>query len=541
VPVEQVAVARVERMPNIPQPFKMKDWRVVALGFDRLAFDFDRTGEHLPIIWWDDSRINMDRRGFGIPSYVGPAKQGTAHEGITVMGCVLGATFAGIDKAAGAHNWVLLCEQYYNRKNGQNLVLNGVDAATGGSFWYEVFPHVFFYALADRYPGTGEMEAIVKRTVDRWCEACDRMVGEDGVPDFDRTAFDFRTMTPVDNGRWKEPDAAAGIAWLQYMAWTRWREDRHLRAAKACMEYLHRRKDNPYYEVMLPFGAYVAARMNAELRCSYDVHKLIIWCFERSAVRPDMAVVAEAWGGVDCHGLVGGVNRPPSRPATGGYAFAMNTFAMAWPMVPLVRYDERYARAIGKWMLNAANAARLFYPNEHPPERQSCPGWKGDPDGVIAYEGLRHRWDGDEELFASGDPIKHHWGPKTDLGLYGSGLVGVFGGIIRRTNVEGILQLDCLATDSFVGKAYPTYLYFNPYAVAQDVQLDVGPVAKDLYETTRSRFLARNVAGTATLTIPADSAVVLVLAPAGGRFEINDGRARIDGVIVDYRAGAQQR
>jgi hypothetical protein len=45
------------------------------------------------------------------------------------------------------------------------------------------------------------------------------------------------------------------------------------------------------------------------------------------------------------------------------YAFAMNTFEQIGALVPLVRYDSRFARAIGKWVLNAANASRLFYPN----------------------------------------------------------------------------------------------------------------------------------------------------------------------------------
>ena len=45
-----------------------------------------------------------------------------------------------------------------------------------------------------------------------------------------------------------------------------------------------------------------------------------------------------------------------------GYAFAMNTFQWAGALTPVARYDTRYAHDIGKWMLNLANAARLFYP-----------------------------------------------------------------------------------------------------------------------------------------------------------------------------------
>ena len=47
----QIRVTRVERMPNIPQPFHVRDWRKVARGFDRLAFDLKAAGEHLPLVW----------------------------------------------------------------------------------------------------------------------------------------------------------------------------------------------------------------------------------------------------------------------------------------------------------------------------------------------------------------------------------------------------------------------------------------------------------------------------------------------------------
>jgi len=362
------------------------------------------------------------------------------------------------------------------------------------------------------------------------------MTGPDGRCNLNHTAFDFRTMKPVDNGRWIEPDAAGGIAWLEYAAYTRWKQPAHLAAARACLDFLAAGKNNPYHEVLLPFGAYTAARLNAERGCEYDVAKLVNWCFERSDVRPDWMVVAERWEGHDCHGLAGAVNRPPGRPPGGGYAFTMNTFVMAWPLAALVRYDARFARAIGKWMLNAANAARLFYPNAHPPGRQSCPGWKGDSESVIAYEGLRHLWDGKERLYASGDPIRHRWGPKTDLGVYGSAYAGIFGGIVSRTGDRAILQLDLLATDFFRGKAYPTYLYFNPHARPVRVGIDVGAERRDLYDCVAGRFAARAAAGKASVTVPADGAVVLVLAPAGGKVARRAGKLLIDGVVVDYRA-----
>ena len=56
------------------------------------------------------------------------------------------------------------------------------------------------------------------------------------------------------------------------------------------------------------------------------------------------------WGGYDIGGLAG------STVHNGGYGFLMNTFDLMMPMSALVRYDQRYARAVGKWALNASNA-----------------------------------------------------------------------------------------------------------------------------------------------------------------------------------------
>ena len=535
----QVRIPRVERMPNLPRPFRVRDWRKVAVGFDRLAFDANATGQHLPLIWLIRESPAGAPVAFGLPSYVGDDRRDgrgrRLHEAITCLGAVLGASVAGVDKTRGPHSWVRLCRAYYDR-TAKGLVANRVDARAGGSFWYDLFPHVLYYALADRYPREPGASEIVRRTADRWADAVRAMTGPDGRCDLNHTAFNFRSMRPVDNGRWTEPDAAAGIAWLQYAAHTRWKQPRHLAAARACLDFLARREKNPYYEVLLPFGAYTAARLNAEQGGDYDVGKLVRWCFDRSDARPDWMVVADRWDGLDCHGLAGAVNRPPHRPPGGGYAFTMNTFVMAWPLVPLVRYDPRFARAIGKWMLNAANAARLFYPDAHPPARQSCPKWTGDPGAVIAYEGLRHLWHRGERRIAAGDPLHEGWGPETDFGVYGSAYAGIFGGIVSRTDCLQVLQLDLLATDFFRGRAYPTYLYYNPHRRAVTIHVDVGPQKRDLYDCVTGRFHARGVAGQAAVTIPADGVVVLVRTPPGGKTTRKGRHVLINDVVVNYRA-----
>ena len=79
---------------------------------------------------------------------------GSAHEAINCLGAVLGGSLAGIDKsnqfvaAAGQYyNFALMEQQYYNKTNGENMVLNYTATQSGYTFWYEVFPPLLFCQL----------------------------------------------------------------------------------------------------------------------------------------------------------------------------------------------------------------------------------------------------------------------------------------------------------------------------------------------------------------------------------------------------------
>ncbi|MFC1745406.1 hypothetical protein ACFL35_15535 [Candidatus Riflebacteria bacterium] len=532
--ISQKKIKRVELMPDIPQPFKMKNWRRLALDFDRFVFDARLKGEYLPLIWLDNTKINNDRSGFGLPSYVGAQNSTRAnHEALTCIAVVLGATIAGIDKSKGLQNWVIMCENYFNLANGENLILNRTATKSGQSFWYELWPLILFNALVDRYPQFPSLAGIMKSCADRWYKACIVMSANGKAPDFNFTSFDFKTMQGVKNGKWLEPDCAAGLAWVQYMAWIKWREEKYLSAVDWCLNFLNEldEEKNPLYEILLPFGAVTAARMNAEHGGDFNLQKLLNWCISSdSAARPGWGVIASNWGGYDCHGLQG------SLTDRGGYAFALTSLAFPAILLPIVRYDERYTVAMGKYFLNAANAARLFYADEHPPQRQSCFFWKGDPEHVIPYEGLRKEWKG-KSPYAMGDPLQYSWGQKTDFGLYGGALVGFFGGIISRTNEEKILKLDCLATDFFHESAYPTYLYFNPHKEKKSVAIELAPGRFHLYDAVGNRFLHKNVSGRQEFTIAPKYALLLVMVPAQGKLTFSGRKTLINDVIIDYNNG----
>jgi hypothetical protein len=535
----QLDIERVKLMPNLPQPYRMKDWMAAAKAYDQAVFDLERKGEYLPLIWFDETKINVPITGFGLPSYIGHPKMtgGNSHEGINCMGVLVCSSLAGIDKSRqNGADWIAMAEDYFNSANGENVFLNSTSSLTGGSFWYELMPGILAVQISDLYPEKKEFAQKVIIQADRWYDACIAMGGSKEpwkVPDFDHTAFSISRKQPVDNGVWAEPDSAAGIAWIQYAAWKKTGESKYLDAVNWCLQFLELYRRNPFYELLLPYGAYTAARMNAEHGYGYDVDKLLEWIFGPSDARYGWGITAQRWGGFDCHGLCG------SLIDGGGYAFAMNTYVVASQLVPMTRYDKRYCRAVGKWMLNAANASRLFYGEDLPPENQTCLEWKQkyDPESCFVYEGLRKKWKGKAPM-AMGDPLVHGWA-KTDLALYGSSYVGIMAAIITPTNVEGILKLDCLATDFARGGAYPTYLYYNPYKSPKKIEIDLGKDKLDIYETLSEKIIKKGVFGIKEIEIPADSAVQIVLLPAGKELFISRSprsQADLDGIKVDFCA-----
>ncbi len=533
-------ITRVALMPNLPEPFNMRDWKQVAHDYDTLFFNLSATGTFLPLtsIGTNHWGAAGNRDVFRAPSYIGLPMN---DEAINLMAAVLSATLVGIDKSnQSGYNWVEMCENWYNIDTNQYIYLNNLQTGSRSSFWYVLFPNLLFYMLADYYPDVGDFENQMRGVANRWYDACVSLGGKISpwtLPNFLHTSFDFDVMAPYDNmlrTEWEEPDAAGAIAWIEYMAYLKFGDPKYLIAAEWCVDYLNSLSFNPYYEVLMLYGVLITARMNAELGRAYNVNKMIDWCFGTGtgAVRRGWGVIADQWGGFDVYGLSGSITD------LGGYAFAMNTFETVGALVPVVRYDDRYAHDIGKFVLNAANAARLHYGTDLDAAHQDSEDWKDiyDPNNCVAYESLRKDWNGIIPL-ATGDHNPNRYTDQTgatNLGLYGSSHVGNLGAIIAPTNDEKILQLDCLVTDYYHEEAYPTYLYFNPHNISKTVEIDVGLENKSLYETTSGSFLVTNVTGITTFEIPADTSYIIVVAPVEGNITYDETRTMINNVTVDY-------
>ena len=191
-------------------------------------------------------------------------------------------------------------------------------------------------------------------------------------------------------------------------------------------------------------------------------------------------------------------------------------------------------------MLNAASASRLFYPNYLPGFKQDSEEWAYvyDPNSYIAHEGLKEEGPGGWSPYATGDAISGGWG-ETNLSLYSSSHVGILGGIIETTNIEGILQLDLLKTDYFHQDAYPTYLYFNPHNEDELINIDLPTGVYDIYETITNQFLQNGVNGSAQINVASNEAVVIVLVPSGGVVTEHLNKKIVNNIVIDFDSGIQ--
>ena len=536
-PVDQIHLSRIDAMPNLPKPFKIIDFNQIAKDYDRLVYDPNQTGDYWPLIWKDNSRKNVDQETYGIYTAMGDVRQGLEHyegifhESLASIGSVLGGSLVGVDKSnQNGENYTGMLKNYFNSETKWDIMMNNTSpevAQLGGGYardwWYDVYPNVMFYAVADFYPNETGFEPILRSVADKFYEANVVLNGNYGY-----SFFNYATMEPTKSWICAQEDVAAGHSYVLYSAYQKFQDPKYLEGAKSSLEALLKLKENRFYEILMPFGAYVAARLNAEEGTNGT-----------SVCREGWGVLVDNWNGYDVSGIVG------STVDHGGFGFLMNTYDTMWPLVPMVRYDQRYANAIGKWMLNAANASRLFYPYEIPDKHQTIPEEKEHTKGVIAYEGLIKKSHYEEEgLYldlkapvAIGDGMK--WNkdnPKvSQFSVYGSGHVGIAGAIISRTNVDNILQLDLLATDFYRGNAFPSFLYYNPNAEVKAVTISTGEQELKVYDAVQRAFIAENVRGSFTFNVAKEHAALLVLVPQETVIIEKNGKLYANDVIIDYR------
>lgn len=547
--IDQVGLAKVADMPDHPRPYEMIDWNEKAKNFDEIIFNIQADSPRTPLIWMDSAGRNFPQVTFGLFTVIGDVRQGASvnngefHEAINSLGALLSAGLVGIDKTKqNGFNYVKMVQNYFNCDNGWNIMMNNTSAETamlgggyGRDWWYDVFPNVLYYAVSDLFTGVDRADSLQLLIAEQFFKADSVLAGN-----YDYSYFDYSMLEGKRNHIPYQQDASAGHAWVLYSAYQKFMDSRYLDGAISALDALYSQKESRFYEVLMPFGAYTAARLNAEHGSKYDISLLLDWTFEGCKAedgRTGWGIINDRWGDYDVSGIQGSITQE------GGYGFLMNTYDMAWPLIPMVRYEPQFAKTIAKWMLNAANSARLFYPYEIPDENQWLPDEKAVTRNVIAYEGLKKTDPYQKDELKGISPVALGDGPNWLAGqpstsmfsIYGSAHVGIFGSIIRETNVEQILQLDCLATDFYRGSAFPTYLYYNPHSEDKVIEYFNEFESVDLFDAISHRIVAKQITGTGNFTLPANQAMLIVVIPALSKLKRIRGKTMLNDIVIAYK------
>jgi hypothetical protein len=530
----QLNISRITQMPDLPSPLLIRDWNEVTINYDNFVFDMQKTGQYLPL-----SRLGTQGQ-FNYPdnipvfldSYVGANGHLNQAEAINIMPAIVGASLAGVDKSnQNGINWVAKTKDFFNSKNGQNVYLNNYSTTSGGDWWYDMMPNVYFYQLKSLYPDAApEYGSQFTTVADRWLWAVQQLGGSTTpwtVPYMNYRAFNLATGLPLTTGV-PEPESAGSIAWLLYNAYTETGDRKYMEGAQLAMDFLAGWETNPSYELQLPYGTLAAARMNAVEGTAYPLQKFLDWCFDRGALRGWGSIIGN-WGGYDVSGLIGEAN-------DGGndYAFIMNGFQQAAALAPLPKYDKRYAKAIAKWILNITNASRLMYWNALPQDKQDSYAWASanDPEACIPYESMKEVWGG-KTPFATGDAIRGGWAA-TNLSLYSGSSVGYLAAVVKTTNVPEILQIDLNKTDFYGHNNLISFLYFNPTASSKQVQVNLPSGTFGMYEAITEIVSQSSYTGSVQLTIPAGEVRLVRFYESGLVPEDSEGKLYVGDDILDY-------
>lgn len=500
---KQNRIAYIEEFPSVITNLILPDWKKKAKEYFDIIFDPERKGSDMPLcrIFPVNGRTKggYEGKAFGIPSYVGIKAEEKYGEALTCLGAVLGALCAGEEGKRGENNFLEMAGVYYSIAGGRPVVLNNVhekEADCCGSFWYDIFPSILYMQIASfTEPGSTLRKQAVE-IAKTWGTVAAEMKG-----DWFHTGYSIQDKKTLDSGRWIEPDAPVGIAYLTYIGYCISGRQELLDAAKKCLDDFEGMEFNPYYEILGSFGPYVTARMNAECGTNYDLTKSLKMVFSpTSAVRTGWGIIGDKWGDYYACGLSG------SSTDTCGYAFSMNTFVTAAAVAPLVRYEAGYARSIGKYLLNVYYNSALFYPDTLPADMQSNADWaKQTGVNCIAYEGVRNK--GITTPYSTGDA-------KKNFNPYGAWSVGLLAGMYRTSGKEGVIIADLKAVEFYAPESFQTYLIYNGNSEEESIDLALPEGRFTIYDACEHTVLTKDAAHEAVISIGAEEARVLVLVPA---------------------------
>ena len=274
----------------------------------------------------------------------------TMGEALTQTGALLGTMLLRRSRRAGmrtnaseSYSSSALCwlSELGLIRDNPGYLANPGDA---NSLWYWLGPNILWGHQADysyghapgddslRAPQEAEakMSQALVDSADWWLKIVRAFDG-----DFNHTGFNFSSFLPTDirvpndperggYHTWRELDSAAGFAYLLVVSATakhgslalaQQRQPELIKAASECLTWLDDLGDqriNPLYEMLLPYGALAAARMNAEIGTAFNVTRMVSQCLgdgvngdSYSPWRRGWGMIADTWGEEDVSGIIG--------------------------------------------------------------------------------------------------------------------------------------------------------------------------------------------------------------------------------------------
>src|SRR6185436_2321762 len=119
------------------------------------------------------------------------------------------------------------------------------------------FPNVLFYGVSELFPDVSKADSLQHIIAEQFFKADSTLHGN-----YNYSYFDYKLMKGVSNNIPHQQDAAGGHAYVLLSAYEKFGDDRYLQGAKSAMDAFVDQKESRFYEVLMPFGALVAARLN---------------------------------------------------------------------------------------------------------------------------------------------------------------------------------------------------------------------------------------------------------------------------------------
>lgn len=497
---------------ELPENYEIIDFKERALGFDSLVYNFEISGTYLPLIW-----ENSTYDTYSIAAYVGDYRHGSGSgaEAVTNVAAVLSASLLGVDKSdQDGHNYVDALNAFFNPSLG--IVVN-TPGGSSPSMWYAIYPGIIFTEVSLLYEDELLLRQNALTNIESWYQAYLILNAENN---FDVTGFDFATMTPIQNGIWREPDSAVGISMLMYYGYQLTGETKYKDAAITALSYIEDTYfGSPMYEILMYYGPYLAALYNQEFNTSFDINRMFNHVFNGNSIpRGGWGMINGTWGDFSMSGLMGSISDG------GGYAFSMNGFAATYIMAKTAKYDTRFAASIGKWLNHIISNSRYYFSDYVPNSNESlynstyaneAQEFNEIAGNVVPYEGIRRTFNSRTPWFG-GDPTIYNWA-RTDFSLYSGAHMGMMASIYEETNIEGILKID-LNQGDFFNDTYPTYMLYNPHQTGKVVSYDAGSGPVVIYDSVTQEILGE-YQGVFDLEINANDARIIVELPVDATVE----------------------